>query len=119
MNELSLDIAGRTSFEPGEQITGEARWNLDSPPDAVELRVVWNTAGKGEVDIEVVDSVRIEAPSAADTRHLTLTLPRKPYSFSGQLVSLIWALELVTLPSRASTRLEITIGPGGKKVSLP
>jgi hypothetical protein len=119
MNDLSLDIAGQTSFEPGEQITVEARWNLDGPPDAVELRVVWNTAGKGDVDIQVVDTVRIESLPAADTRPLALSLPRKPYSFSGQLISLIWALELVALPSRASTRLEITIGPGGKKVSLP
>jgi hypothetical protein len=118
MNDLSLDIAGRTSFEPGEEITVLARWTLDGPPKAVDLRVVWNTTGKGTAELEVVDGVRFDSPPAEDSRHVTLTLPREPYSFRGQLVSLTWALELVALPSLASTRLEIVIGPDAKAANL-
>jgi len=40
-------------------------------------------------------------------------------SFSGKLISLVWALELVVLPKGASTRQEIKIGPGAKEVRLP
>jgi hypothetical protein len=119
MNRLSIDIGGRTSFVPGEEIAVSAKWSLDRPPDAVELRVVWNTTGAEQPDLQVVETVRIESPLAADARQLTVRLPREPYSFQGKKLSLVWALELVALPSKASTRLEIELGPGGKKIILP
>ncbi len=118
MNDLSLNVGGRTYFEPGEEIAVDARWNLDAPPKAIDLRVVWNTTGKGTADLEVVDGVRFDSPPAQDSRRVTLTLPREPYSFQGKLVSLTWALELVVLPSVASTRLEIVIGPDARAANL-
>ncbi len=48
-----------------------------------------------------------EAGVAAGERHA----PRSPYSFSGKLISLIWALELVALPGREAARTEITLAP--------
>jgi len=39
-------------------------------------------------------------------------------SFEGNYVALEWALELVVFPSQDSARLPITIGPGGKQVSI-
>jgi hypothetical protein len=119
MNRLSIDIGGRTRFEPGEEITVSAKWRLGRPPDAVELRIVWNTTGAEQCDLQVVETIRIESSMAEETRQLTVRLPREPYSFQGKKISLVWALELVALPSKASTRLEIEIGPGGKKVILP
>ncbi len=119
MNDLSLDLAGRSAFDPGQTVPVSAKWNLKTPLDAVELRVVWNTAGRGDVDLQIAEAVRIESPNPNDSRQMTLALPRQPYSFSGKLVSLVWALELVAIPSLASTRTQITIGPGGKAVRLP
>ena len=119
MNRLSIDIAGRTSFEPGEEIAVSARWSLGRPPEGVELRIVWNTTGAEQRDLQVVEIVRIESPQTEETRQLTVRLPREPYSFQGKKLSLVWAFELVALPSKASTRLEIEIGPGGKKIILP
>jgi hypothetical protein len=119
MNRLSIDIGGRTSFEPGEEIAVSVQWSLDRPPDAVELRVVWNTTGAEQRDLQVVKTVRIESPPAEETRQLTIRLPREPYSFQGKRISLVWALELVAVPSKASTRKEIELGPGRKKIILP
>jgi hypothetical protein len=119
MTDLSLDLAGRSAFEPGQTVPVTAKWDLKSPLDAVELRVVWNTASRGDVELQIAKAVRIESPHPSDTLQMTLTLPRQPYSFSGKLVSLVWALELVAIPSLASTRTQITIGPGGKAVRLP
>jgi hypothetical protein len=119
MNRLSIDIGGRTRFEPGEEIAVSAKWSLDRPPEVVELRVVWNTTGAEQRDLQVVETVRIDSPLAEDTRQLTVRLPREPYSFQGKKISLVWALELVALPLKASTRREIEIGPGGKKIILP
>jgi hypothetical protein len=119
MNRLSIDIGGRTRFEPGEEIAVSAKWSLDRPPEVVELRVVWNTTGPEQRDLQVVETVRIDSPLAEDTRQLAVRLPREPYSFQGKKISLVWALELVALPLKASTRREIEIGPGGKKIILP
>ena len=53
-----------------------------------------------------------------ETRTFSLDLPRGPCSFSGKLVSLIWALELVLQPSGEAGRTRITIGPQGREVNL-
>ena len=47
-----------------------------------------------------------------------MTLPAGPYSFSGRLISLIWALELVAEPGNHVARVEITLGPDGQEVVL-
>jgi hypothetical protein len=45
-------------------------------------------------------------------------LPAGPYSFSGQLVSLVWALELVASASKTVVRREIEVGPDRREVRL-
>lgn len=117
MSKLQIDVAG-PAFEPGAEIDVELSWELDAPCDALELRLVWNTSGKGDSDLEVISAERIDAPSLQESKRLTITLPRSPYSFSGKLVSLIWALEFVTLPKGESRRKEIVIAPGGREVLL-
>jgi len=119
MNQLELHTPeGRTRFAPGEEIVLDTSWELDEPPERIELRVVWNTAGKGTTDLSVVQTVPVESPQPRETRRIEVVLPRQPYSFSGQLISLIWALELVAIPSETSTRQEITIAPAGREVRL-
>jgi hypothetical protein len=120
MNELVIELADDvTTFEPGAQLAGTVRWELDDEPESVELRLVWNTAGKGDRDLHVVDTVVFDRPRRRESREVNLTLPAQPYSFSGKLISLIWALELIAFPSNASWRREITIAPGGEEIQLP
>lgn len=119
MNSLKIETAdGRTQFEPGDTLHVVAQWNLVERPDAMEIRLVWNTRGKGDPDIEIVDVVTISAPPAFDTYRGELQLPIEPYSFSGKLISLMWGLELVAIGSNESTRLDITIAPGGQEIVL-
>ncbi|MBL8848197.1 MAG: hypothetical protein JNG89_00855 [Planctomycetaceae bacterium] len=117
MNTLSVATAdGRTEFHPGEQIEVELAWEFEEAPAAIELRLVWNTAGKGTTDLRVVQTERFDEPSPRDRCRKTLTLPGSPYSFSGKLVSIVWALELVALPQEDSERLEIVVGPNAREV---
>jgi hypothetical protein len=109
----------RRSFLPGEEVTGAAGWELEKEAKAVEVRLIWFTRGKGTEDVGLVDRVRFEAPQRAEARPFRFLLPSAPYSFSGKLISLIWALELVVLPSKESTRFEFAVGPEGKEVVLP
>lgn len=119
MSLLAIQPAdGRTAFKPSETITIETQWELDGEPESLEVRMVWNTSGKGDTDIGVEKTIPIESPQPVETRRLDVTLPAAPYSFSGKHVSLIWALELVVKPSDASTRTEITIAPGRREVLL-
>ncbi len=120
MNQLRLGIRDdRRQFRPGEELTGAAGWELDKPPQAVEVRLLWFTRGKGTEDVSVVQTVRFDQPQAAEARPFRFQLPAAPYSFSGKLISLVWALELVALPSKQSTRLDFVLGPDAREVVLP
>jgi hypothetical protein len=119
MNQLQIHTPeGRTNFEPGAEVEVALAWDLEAAPQSLELRLVWNTAGKGTTDLSVVRSYPIDSPAPRDSQQLTISLPTSPYSFSGQLVSLVWALELVALPGMQATRQEIILAPAGREVVL-
>jgi hypothetical protein len=119
MIDLGIELAeGRTAFEPGEELAGTARWNSENPIQMLELRLFWFTRGKGTEDAGVVQSVKFEQPLPRETRSFRLRLPEAPYSFSGKLISLVWALELILHPSKEVTRLELQMAPGKREVRL-
>ncbi len=120
MSQLCIKLAdSRTAFSPGETISGTVAWEIESPPTDAELHLIWNTRGKGTTDIEMVQTIPFTGPQACDQRPFTIKLPASPYSFSGQLISLIWNLELNIAPGDRSEALEITVAPGGREVLLP
>jgi len=119
MNQLKLGTRDNgTEFRPGEEIAGAAGWQLDQAPQSVEVRLFWYTRGKGSEDVGVVDTVRFEQPPREEARPFRFVAPAEPYSFSGTLISLLWAIELVVQPGQDSSRLELTISPTGKEVLL-
>jgi hypothetical protein len=119
MSELRIAVKqDRVAFQRGEDLVGAAYWKLDLPAQALEVRLFWFTRGKGTEDASVVQTVRFDEPMPEEARPFRFTLPASPYSFSGKLISLIWALELVTEPAKEVQRLEITIAPGGQEVLL-
>jgi len=109
----------RSTFSPGEELAGAALWEGDAPPTLAEVRLVWSTKGKGTEDAAVVETVAFADPQAGDTRPFSFRLPAAPYSFSGKLISLVWAVELVLQPGPRCDRREIVIAPGGAEVLLP
>ena len=117
MTELNIEL-NELSFKPGDELTGSVEWICDKAPQKMELRLFWFTRGKGTEDVGVVETVRFEQPQLNETRKFRLRLPDSPYSFSGRLVSLIWALELVAEPAKQAKRLEIVMGPEGQEVRL-
>lgn len=109
---------GQLSFLPGEAIEGTVSWHLDEAPRSVELRLFWYTEGKGDQDLEIVKTVPFEAPGTDDRRAFRLEAPAEPWSFSGKLISLSWALEAVAEPGAKAGRTEILISPTGSEVRL-
>lgn len=116
MSNLNVECPRR--FLPGQAVTGIARWRLPQVPRRLELNLLWFTRGKGTRDSQVVDRVVIDDPPAAGQHDFSLRLPDAPYSFSGKLISLIWAVELVAKPSREHCRVEITMSPTGTEIDL-
>ncbi len=111
MSTLKLEIdEGRTHFRPGETIEGRAAWHLDTAPEVMEARLFWHTSGKGTRDTNVVESVELQGEDTWGDVRFSFQVPEGPYSFSGSLVTLNWAIELVAEPSDESFAVEITIG---------
>ncbi|HEX8296500.1 MAG TPA: hypothetical protein VF593_09385 [Chthoniobacteraceae bacterium] len=120
MNQLQIGLREeKRCFSLGEEIGGAVLWEMERAPAKAELRLLWFTRGKGTEDIAVVEIVRFEAPQLGDTRPFSLRAPEAPYSFSGKLISLLWALELVLEPGGHCERVELTIAPGGEEIELP
>lgn len=114
---LQLDLPG-TQLDPGAEIEVILNWEFETAPSSIELRVVWNTDGKGDRDLKIVQTHSVDQPSERGQQPFTITLPWGPYSFSGKLISLTWAIECVAPPSNESTRVEFVMAPGGDEVLI-
>jgi len=117
MTELSIELE-EGNFGPGDELMGSVDWRCENAPQKMELRLFWFTRGKGTEDVGVVETVRFEQPQSSERRRFRVRLPESPYSFSGRLISLTWALELVAEPPKQAKRLEIVMGPDGQEVRL-
>lgn len=106
------------SYRPGEIIRGAVEWHLPTAPKGVELRLFWFTRGRGTRDVEIVQRAPFDLPRAHDGRSFTLRAPAEPHSFSGKLISLVWALELVVEPGEIVERTELVISPSRREYAL-
>ncbi|MEX2670700.1 MAG: hypothetical protein WD294_01180 [Phycisphaeraceae bacterium] len=118
MPELRLEThEDQTHFQPGQMLHGMAGWELEEPPTNAEVRLSWYTEGKGDQDVRVVLTHPYEAPAAVDAQLFEFTLPAEPYSFSGTLITLRWALELI-VDGKHSKRVDLVIAPEGREIDL-
>jgi hypothetical protein len=116
-DELSISpLDRRTNFQPGECVEFSALWAMQKPPASVEARLFWFTRGKGTEDVEIVAALQVPSPGPAGEHVFRFTLPHSPYSFSGRLISLSWAVELIA--GRASSRCEFVLAPDGHEIVL-
>jgi len=119
MNEMSLELEdGRTSFRPSEQVAGTVMWVSDEAPRRIRVELLWSTGGKGTVDEKVVDFLEIPSPPARGNAAFRLQLPDQPWTFSGKLVSVIWAVRAVAEPGEAQVYTEIIVSPTGREIDL-
>lgn len=124
--EIRLE-GGKTAYRPGEEVVGKVAWSVEgdaagggeaAPPERAEVHLVWFTRGVGNADSDVVAVVELPRPSASDWREFRLRLPAGPYSVTGNLVSVAWAVEAVLEPGSRAERVEIVVSPTGRPVLL-
>jgi hypothetical protein len=110
-------VAGGTGRKPRETIELAARWSLPDAPRSLEARLIWFTRGKGTDDAGVVATETLTPLEPQGSRRVRFTLPDAPYSFSGALITLTWAVELVA--DDAAARWEFVMAPDGREIALP
>ena len=119
MDKLEIAVReDKTTFEPGQTVEGAIRWNLPTGPKHLDLALFWYTAGKGTRDVGVVETLKFDSPGAFGSKDFAFTLSDGPYSFSGKLISLIWALEITCSPGSETIRREIIVSPTGQEITF-
>ena len=119
MDELKIETeGGRDAYAPGKELRGTVSWDLAVPAADVEVRLFWYTRGKGTTDVNVVKSQRFDAAGRRGRHDFRFVLPESPYSFSGKLISLVWAVEAIAEPGERSARLDLVVAPEAKEVLL-
>lgn len=117
MGQLHLETL-YDAFYPGTETVVKAIWELPKKPTSLELRLVWSTAGKGDRDLVIASAIQIADVEEFGSREITVQLPKGPYSFSGTLISVIWAFELVAFPGNESFRKEFVLGPNACEILI-
>ena len=105
-------------FRPFNEVRGTANWQLGARPKSLELRLFWFTSGRGNADAGVVEVKSLD-PSTYGQAAFSFTLPGAPYSLSGSLITIQWALELVAKPGRQLALKELICAPSGVPLELP
>lgn len=106
-----------TDFAPGETIHGTVSWHATQEVRLAEVRLFWQTRGKGSVDVGVAAVETLDLPEQTGQRPFSFVAPHVPPGFSGKLISLVWGIEFVLQPE-GSVSQDIVIAPGRKEISL-
>jgi hypothetical protein len=119
VNGLRIDLDDdRRWYLPGDTVAGRAVWRLEVAPESMEVRLFWHTTGKGTENVEIVREQRADRPGPAGESAFSFPLPLGPYSFSGSLITLSWAIELVALPGGDTERIDLVVAPTPVEVKL-
>lgn len=121
MLEIVFESTSR-EFRPGETIAGEVSWeSLPANSEFVGVRLLWYTQGKGDRDMDLVadsDVAITAAELGVGSRRFEFIAPHRPSSFSGKLIELTWAVEVVILPAKESILETISISSTGARITL-
>lgn len=124
MGETQIDISvqpsgfGETSerFTPGEVVHGSVRITPDGDLNCrhVYARLQWRTEGRGDEDKQVVaeqDLYQGELRAGMPRQYpFGLRLPDQPWSYAGQLVRIVWEVEVtLDIPFARDPRAAVPI----------
>lgn len=116
--ELSIELES-ASAAGGSVLSGEVVVRAGEPVrcEVLRLDLGWQTAGSGDVDAAVVESVSLpggEWPAGTSRHPFQIPLPRGPLSHRGELISIEWTLTATAaLDDEApAASVPLTLRPG-------
>lgn len=108
----TIELENEGVCRPGETLRGRVKLAEGVASPGLELRVFWMTRGRGTEEVGVVESRELRDYEFA------IELPDAPWSFSGALVGVVWAIELVDPDGEALAMAEFIMAPEGKELRL-
>ena len=106
-------------YAPGDSIGGTVEWaELNEKTSRFEIRLIWYTEGKGDTDFAIIETITEDSPAPTGSKKFSFVAPTRPFSFSGKLISLIWAVEVVEFPSRDGAKETLTISSDRNEIML-
>jgi hypothetical protein len=119
MSSISLELKdGKISYRPGERISGSVKWDLDKDVKYIAINVFWYTEGIGEQDSEIAAAEKIDMPFKSGSNDFSIQLPEAPFSYSGKITSLKWAVEATTPKDKIKDVKDFTLSPDNEKIVL-
>ena len=122
------DLGGILSFAPGSRLNGRVHVTTaeDLECRGVEVRVGWQTAGRGNLEAAQVGTLRIApGPLAAGTfldEPFSIELPHEPWSYDGKLVQITWQAQVVidrAMAQDISAVAPFILAPRGRAAATP
>ena len=86
-------------------------WLCEQKPGRITVSLVWMTRSPELSELHVIDSITYNDLALQGAREFKTKLPVGPYSFSGNLFSLIWGVQALVEPSGHSLFKEISVSP--------
>ena len=89
-----------TFYEPRGEVAGSVEVEVDRDVEcrSVWVRLIWYTEGRGDEDVWKREEIDIFggrlSPGAPIRSEFSFWLPRDPWSYAGQYVSIVWAIEV-------------------------
>jgi hypothetical protein len=109
MSTPSIQLTGDGNYRPGSVVDGRVQgFGMTG-----EVRLFWNTCGRGTDEVGVVDRQRVGGDGA-----FRLSLPLSPYTTHGTLISIAWGIEWVDESGDAVDYREIIVSPTLEAVRL-
>ena len=114
--DISLDNG---SYPPYGTLTGTIKWGFttDNVPRNLTVALYWFTEGRGTETGETVDEISIESTPSGE-QEFSFKLPAGPYSFSGRLIALKWAVEFSGEKPDFAVSREFVMSPDGEVIVL-
>lgn len=108
----TIELENDGVFRPGETLRGRVVLAEGVPSRGLELRLFWMTRGRGTEEVGVVGIAPLRDFG------FTFDLPAAPPSFSGALVGIVWAVELVDGDGEGLAMAEFVMAPDGEALRL-
>lgn len=109
---ITLNVE-RKDLRPFETVAGRVEWRLEAPPKDLELRLCWFTRGRAQEESETVEALPL-GDAASGLREFSFVLPGSPWSVSGRLIEIGWALEVVAKKQGGLALEELVVSPDRK-----
>lgn len=107
------------AYRPREELVGSFKWKREEAFSTVRLRLMWYTNGVGDRDRGVVETLEWSDLPAEGERFFEIRLPRAPYSFRTDNLSIHWRLEVIGEPGAVRAARELIVSPTEEEIHFP